>query len=220
MTTKESACTFPQDILKNHWDVAYEEKPTEKLGWFETSSKETIKLIEKSGVFKDAKILNVGVGASVLIDELVNEGYSQLIANDLSEKALNDIKVRLGENKSKVTFITDDILHPKQLQKLPEIDVWNDRAVLHFFLKKEEQNAYFNLLKQLVKIKGFVIIAVFALNGAEKCCGLPLQRYNTDMLQEKLGDNFVLIDSFNYTFVNPNGGERPYVYTLFQRIIK
>ena len=217
MTTKESECTLPDEFLKNHWEAAYQKNPTEKLGWFEESSIQTIELLEKSGVAKDAKILNVGVGSSMLIDELVAKGYSQLIANDLSEKALNDLRTRLGSEASKVTFINDDLTNPNQLQNIETIDVWNDRAVLHFFLKEEEQNKYFNLLKEVVKVNGFVIIAVFALNGAEKCCGLPLQRYNTKMLQEKLGDDFTLFESFNHTFINPYGGERPYVYTLFQR---
>ncbi|WP_428742876.1 class I SAM-dependent methyltransferase [Tenacibaculum sp.] len=217
MTTKESECTLPENISKEHWEAAYKKKPTKKLGWFEESSTQTIELLEKSGVAKEAKILNVGVGSSVIIDELVAKGYTQLIANDLSEKALNDIKTRLSEKASEVTFIADDLTNPTQLQELQEVDVWNDRAVLHFFLKEEEQEAYFKLLKKLVKVNGFVIIAVFALDGTEKCCGLPLQRYNTVMLQEKLGNDFRLIEAFNHIFINPYGGERPYIYTLFQR---
>ena len=218
MTTKESECNIPGEInYKEYWNAAYVKNPTEKLGWFEESSKETIELLKESNVPKDAKILNVGVGSSMLIDELVADGYSGLIANDLSEKALNDVKNRLGESASKVTFIADDIINPTQLQELQEVTVWNDRAVLHFFLKEEEQDAYFNLLKKVVKASGFVIIAVFALDGAEKCCGLPLQRYNAEMLQEKLGKDFELVKAFNHTFINPYGGERPYVYTLFQR---
>ncbi|WGH75526.1 class I SAM-dependent methyltransferase [Tenacibaculum tangerinum] len=218
MTTKESECNIPEEIdYTAHWNAAYVKNPTEKLGWFEERSKETIQLLKTAKVPRDAKILNVGVGSSMIIDELVADGYSGLIANDLSEKALNDIQNRLGASASKVRFITDDLMTPTKLQELNEVDVWNDRAVLHFFLKEEEQNAYFSLLKKLVKVNGFVIIAVFALDGAEKCCGLQLQRYNTAMLQEKLGNDFVLIDSFNHTFVNPYGGERPYIYTLFQR---
>ena len=88
MTTKESECNIPGEInYKEHWNAAYVKNPTEKLGWFEESSKETIELLKESNVPKDAKILNVGVGSSMLIDELVADGYSGLIANDLSEKA-------------------------------------------------------------------------------------------------------------------------------------
>jgi hypothetical protein len=95
--------------------------------------------------------------------------------------------------------------------------LWNDRAVLHFFLEKEKVTAYFNLLKMVLKPKGFVIIAVFAKNGADKCAGLPLKKYDAKMIENELGNDFELKKSFNYTFINPFGGERPYIYTLFQR---
>lgn len=198
-----------------HWDAAYTKNPTEKLGWFEEVSQQTLDLITETNVPKNASILNIGSGSSTLIDSLLKEGYTNIIANDISSKALGSLKNRVQDHES-VTFLQDDITQPKQLKNL-QVDVWNDRAVLHFFLKEEEQNAYFNLLKQVVKPNGFVIIAVFALDGAEKCCGLPLKRYNAEMLKEKLGANFTLFKAFDYTFVNPYGGERPYIYTLFQR---
>ena len=218
MTTKESDCKIlGENNFQEHWNTAYTKNTTEKLGWFEENSTETLNLITKTALNKDAKILNIGVGSSMLIDELLAEGYTNLIANDLSEKALSNLKERLGADSSKITFIADDLMKPEKLSKLTNVDLWNDRAVLHFFLKEEEQLAYFNLLKQVVNLNGFVIIAVFALDGAEKCCGLELQRYNTAMLEEKLGSDFKLIEEFNHTFVNPYGGERPYIYTLFQR---
>ncbi|MDO6745191.1 class I SAM-dependent methyltransferase [Tenacibaculum soleae] len=221
MTTNESDCKNPTEInYQNHWNTAYTKNTTEKLGWFEKKAAQTMSLISKSGLKKTATILNIGVGSSVIVDELLADDYTNIIANDLSEKALTTLKNRLGEQASKVTFIADDLMHPKKLNKLSNIDLWNDRAVLHFFLKEEEKIAYFNLLKQVVAKDGFVIIAVFALDGAEKCCGLELQKYNATMLQERLGDEFKLIEAFNYTFVNPYGGKRPYIYTLFQRINK
>lgn len=218
MTTKESDCNNSEPVdLKNHWNRAYSKSETEQLGWYETSAKESIDLLKKSGVSKDASILNVGVGSSVIIDELLAEGYTRLIANDFSEKALQDLQDRLGEKANNVQFVLDDLTNASVITRLPQVTVWNDRAVLHFFLTKEEQDAYFNLLKKVVKNGGFVIIAVFALEGAEKCCGLPLQRYNVTMLQERLGEEFSLVEHFNHTFTNPNGAQRPYIYTLFQR---
>lgn len=218
MTTKESDCKIPdENTLKIHWNTAYTKNMTEKLGWYEESSKETLNLIHKTGIDKNAKILNVGVGSSMLVDELLAKGYSNIIANDFSDRALSNLKARLGKEATKVRFIIDDLTNSIELKNLDNVAVWNDRAVLHFFLKKEEQDAYFNLVRKVVSPNGFVIIAVFALDGAEKCCGLELQRYNTDILQERLGDDFVLKEDFNHTFVNPYGGERPYVYTLFQR---
>lgn len=217
MTTNESECQVSKVNYTEHWNKAYTKNPTEKLGWYEEKSTQTLELISKTQLPKDASILHVGAGSSTLIDDMVEEGYTNQIANDLSAKSLQDLEERLGEKSDLVNFIVDDLIKPEKLNTLEGVDLWNDRAVLHFFLKEEEQKAYFDLVRKVVKHNGFVLIAVFALDGAEKCCGLPLQRYNVQMLQDNLGSEFTLQESFDYTFVNPYGGERPYVYALFQR---
>ena len=213
--TKENTDCKTIDFT-NHWNEAYIKNTTEKLGWFEKKSVQSLNLIKETKLPTNALILNVGSGSSTLIDNLLEEGYTNIIANDLSEKSLQSLKKRIKKTKN-VQYLVDNLLNSKQLIKLHDIDLWNDRAVLHFFLKEEEIKAYFNLLKQILKPNGFVIIAVFAKNGAEKCCGLPLKRYDVNMLQNELGKGFKLLKSFNYTFINPYGGERPYIYTLFQR---
>jgi SAM-dependent methyltransferase len=203
---------------KEHWNSVYDSKTDEQLGWYEVVPEKTMQLIEDCNLKSNATILNVGAGTTILIDELLKKGFTNIIANDLSESALKNLKHRIKSDFNyNLECIVDDLTQPTSLQKLTHIDLWIDRAVLHFFLKEEEQQAYFELIKKVVAKNGFVLIAVFALDGAEKCSGLPLQRYDVNMLQQKLGDNFKLIDSFNYTFINPFGGERPYVYTLFQR---
>lgn len=217
MTTNESDCQISEIDYKEHWNTAYAKNSTEKLGWYEEKSIKTLELITKTKLPKEAKILNVGVGSSTIVDNLLQEDYTNLIANDLAEKSLESLQVRLGEKSKEVTFIVDDLVNPTKLNIIRDVDLWNDRAVLHFFLKEEEKQSYFDLIKKVVKPNGYVIIAVFALDGAEKCCGLPLQRYDAQMLQDYLGDDFILLEKFNHTFVNPYGGERPYVYTLFQR---
>ncbi|MCX7548502.1 methyltransferase domain-containing protein [Xanthomarina sp. F1114] len=204
--------------LKSHWNKAYD-KEDNQLGWFEENPAPTMQLIEACKLEKDAKILNVGVGTTNLIDTLLDEGYTNLIANDLSDFALQKLKNRIKQSHNyQLTTITDDLTNPTELQNLENVNLWIDRAVLHFFLKEEEQTAYFNLIKKIVNKGGFVLIAVFSLDGAEKCCGLDLKRYNLDMLKDALGTDFKLIDSFNHTFINPFGGERPYIYTLFQKM--
>ncbi|NCO63943.1 MAG: class I SAM-dependent methyltransferase [Flavobacteriales bacterium] len=203
--------------LKQHWDTVYQ-KEDEHLGWFEPNPEQTLALIAETNLSKDATILNVGAGTTTLIEALLDKGFTNIIANDLSNFALRKLKDRVQKSHHyHLKGLVDDLTNPKKLNKLLPIDLWIDRAVLHFFLKEEEQKAYFNLVKKIVSKKGFVIIAVFSLDGAEKCSGLPLQRYNPEMLQNKLGLDFKLIKTFNFTFINPFGGERPYVYTLFQR---
>jgi SAM-dependent methyltransferase len=219
MAINENDCEIIETTFdfKNHWNEAYLNNKTEKLGWFEEKSEQTLALINEARLSQDALILNVGAGSSTLIDNLLADGFSNIIANDLSEEALESLKNRVGKN-DKVKFIVDDLLNPSKLNKLQNVDLWNDRAVLHLFLKEEEIKAYFNLLKKVLKANGFVIISVFAKNGAEKCCGLLVKRYDLEMLENELGTDFKLKNSFNYAFVNPFGGERPYIYALFQRI--
>ena len=216
ITEKDSKIREVTIDFKNHWNNIYLKNQTENLGWYEEKSNQTLALIQEAKLAKNAIILNVGVGSSCLIDNLVEQGFSNIIANDLSIESLKSLKHKFDKN-NKIEFIVDDLLNPSKLNKLKNIDLWNDRAVLHFFLEKEEITAYFNLLKMVLKPKGFVIIAVFAKNGADKCAGLPLKKYDTKMIENQLGNDFELKKSFNYTFINPFGGERPYIYTLFQR---
>ena len=203
--------------LKEHWNTAYN-KEDEQLGWFEANPMQTMELVNACDLQKDATILNVGAGTTTLIDTLLEEGYTNIIANDLSDLALEKLKQRIRKSHNyNLTCIKDDLTNPQKINKLQNIDLWIDRAVLHFFLTQEEQKSYFSLIQKTVSNNGYVIIAVFSLEGAQKCCGLDLKRYNLEMLQNNLGTHFRLIKTFNHTFINPFGGERPYIYTLFQR---
>lgn len=204
--------------LKKHWDSAYENNDITKLGWYEEDPIPSLQLIQKCDLSSDARILNVGVGTSTLIDELLNFGYSNLTASDISNTALEKLQTRLGANKNKVHWVVDDLTNPKLLSEIDPIDLWHDRAVLHFFTNEEEQNAYFSLLKKIVKPKGYVLISTFNSEGATKCSGLNVKRYNKDLLTNKLGADFKLLEFFNYTYTMPSGDTRPYIYTLFKRI--
>ncbi|MGB5464437.1 MAG: class I SAM-dependent methyltransferase [Aureibaculum sp.] len=205
----------PLDYV-THWNKVYTNAEIENLGWYENDPKESLELIEKCKLDKDAAIFISGAGATTLVDELLKRKYTHIIANDIAEAALISLKSRIGKSES-VKFVIDDLTKPKKLQFLPKIDLWIDRAVLHFFLKEEDQKSYFDILKQLVKPKGYVIIAAFNLKGAKKCSGLDVFNYDADMIANRLGNEFKLITTFDHTYVMPSGGERPYVYTLFQR---
>lgn len=201
--------------LRKHWDNTYTNNSEEKLGWYETDLSPTLKLISKTGLNTSARIINVGSGSTTLIDELLKLGYTNLIATDLSKIALKNLENRLATKN--VEYIVDDLIKPTRLKDIAAVDLWIDRAVLHFFTKMEEQNAYFNLLNRKVKSKGFVLIAEFNLNGANKCSGLPVYRYSKEMLTKRLKDNFDLIESFDYNYIMPSGTKRPYIYTLFRK---
>jgi len=202
--------------LKSHWNKAYTNSPEERLGWFETDLSPMFRLINQINLPKNASIINIGAGSTRLIDELIEQGYSNFIATDISEVALKNLENRVGE--SNVKIIVDDLTNPSELNKLDKVDLWIDRAVLHFFTKAKDQDTYFNLLKDKVKNNGYVILAEFSLQGATKCSGLDVHRYDEKMLSEKLGSDYQLIEAFHYTYTMPSGDFRDYVYTLFKKI--
>ncbi len=207
-----------EEYFKLHWNKVYTRNEIDKLGWYEESPEPSLRLINKCNLRKNAALLNVGAGATTLVGELLDIGYERIIANDISSAALDKLKKRLGNNRSsRVHWVVDDLNNPNELNKLEPVDLWHDRALLHFLNDTQKQNTYFNLLKKLVKQNGFVIIATFNLNGATKCSGLPVYRFDENMLHEKLGNSFELIEAFDYTYTMPSGDTREYVYTLFKR---
>ncbi|SNQ59409.1 class I SAM-dependent methyltransferase [Candidatus Methanoperedens nitratireducens] len=207
------------DSMKEHWDEIYEALDADELTWYEEIPESSIKLLSECRINKDESILDVGAGASTFVDYLINQGFSNIIATDISEIALNKIKERLGKEKaSLVRWIVDDITQPIHIRNLRDIAVWHDRAVLHFLLEEDQQKMYLSTLKRGIKKGGYVIIATFSLKGAKKCSGLNVKNYDQNMLAEFLGEDFSLLDYFDYTHYMPSGQPRPYVYVLFQRL--
>lgn len=218
---KEESCSTSKNTsinLTEHWRAAYTDVDITKSGWYEKESRPVLELIAKTGITKNASIITLGAGATTLIDSLTALNYNNLIVNDISSSALENIKTRLGEKAKNIQFITDDIINPKELHKIEQVDCWIDRAVLHFFTAEEEQQAYFKLLKEKVNKGGFVLLAEFNLQGAKKCSGLAVKRYDTNMLQEALGSVYQLKESFDYKYTMPSGDDRMYIYSLFQRV--
>lgn len=203
---------------EKHWNNAYQKSPVSNLGWYEENPTPSIELISVCNLPNDALIFNAGAGATTLIEQLLSIGFTNIVVNDIAASALTELKNVLTNHKnSQLQFIVDDLINPTELLKLKDVDLWHDRAVLHFFTTKSQQDAYFNLVKKVVKTGGFVILAEFNLEGEKKCSGLDVFNYDENMLQDGLGDGFKLLKSFNYTFTQPSGNTREYVYTLFQR---
>jgi len=203
--------------LSQYWDTVYNTLDFSLLGWYEEIPQPSLDLISKTELDLNARILNIGAGATTLVDHLLEKGHSEIICTDISEVALDVLKNRIGEKSSQVTWSIDDMTHPNALAEIGQVDIWHDRAVVHFFTKEEDQSTYFNKLNEKVKPGGYAILATFNLQGASKCSGLPVHRYNQRMLSNKIGKDFELIESFNYTYTMPSGDTREYVYTLFRK---
>jgi len=219
---KDSGCccssSSNQVNYKSHWDTVYSNNPISKLGWYEKESTPILQLIKEGNIKKEESLFVVGAGSTTLIDSLLQNNYSNIIANDISKEGLETLKKRLGDKSKIITWIIDDLVNPTHLNNMSKVNLWIDRAVLHFFTENKDQDVYFKLLKQKVLKNGFVMMAEFNLSGATKCSGLDVKRYDAKMLSSKLGSDFNLIKTFDYVYTMPSGDKRNYVYTLFKRI--
>ncbi|MCJ7724658.1 MAG: class I SAM-dependent methyltransferase, partial [Anaerolineales bacterium] len=196
----------------------YTNNPITQLGWYEAQSFPSVQLIERCAVPKHYPIVDIGSGTSTLISDLLELGYQNLYPIDISDVALEKAKALLDkERAAQVHWIVDDITNPSTVLQLQNAAVWHDRAVFHFLTEEQDRQTYHSLLQKIVMPGGFVIMATFALDGATKCSGLPVQRYSAESLSEFFGYGFRLIESSNYTYQMPSGELRPYVYTRFQK---
>ncbi len=208
-----------KDNLKEHWNKVYSENDEKELSWYQEKSVPSLKLLSKASVAKDSLILDIGSGASVFVKDLLDLGYTSIIASDISEIALNKSRNKLGKDKAKmVTFIVDDVTNSTRIKNLKDVSVWHDRAVLHFLTKSEQRKAYLETLNKVLKTNGYAIIGTFSLEGPRKCSGLEVVNYSADILAELLGISYKLEESFNYTHQTFSGNERPFVYALFKKV--
>ena len=155
-------------------------------------------------------MIDVGAGATTLIDSLVENGYDVTVL-DISSEALRILSNRHGTN---LQYINGDLSKALELGKY---EIWHDRAVLHFLLNQDDREQYVSNLESCIHSGGFAVIVTFSTDGAKMCCGLDLHTYDEDMLVDLLSTNWVLVDSIRHTHINPFGGERPYISTIFQR---
>ncbi len=204
--------------LREHWDQIYDSMNIKELGWYEETPQPSIDLLNLCDLDKKDLILNIGAGASTFVDYLLEQGYQNIVATDISETGLQKLRERISTQLSnKIRWITDDLTKPTELGKLNNVALWHDRAVLHFLTEPKDQDTYFKLLRKVLKPNGYVIIAAFSLSGARMCSGLDVFNYNSQMFAEKLGQNFSLVNSFDYVYTMPSGEKRDYIYTLFQK---
>lgn len=195
-----------------HWNQIFDHKSDQELGWYEGDVAQTLTFLAPANLGEGATVFVAGAGTSNLIDELVKR-HCHLLLNDISDSALTQLAKRLGEGNYQL--VHHDVAMP--LQEQYAVDIWLDRAVLHFLLTEEEITGYFDNVRCSVVPGGYVLLAEFATTGAEKCAGLTVHQYNLTEMQARLGEGFTLVHSEDYTFINPFGQERPYLYALFQR---
>lgn len=205
-----------QDLVesKAHWNQVYSTKAINAVSWFQHHANDSIRFLQKTGVDQSASIIDVGGGASTLMDDLLTNGYKNLSVLDISEKALLAAKNRLSARAEQIHWLVADIT--KIVLPLHSFDVWHDRAVFHFLTSAEDRKAYIQNILHSVKPNGHVIIATFAEDGPMQCSGLKTVRYSASSLHAELGKSFALIANEKVLHHTPNGNVQQFNYCYFR----
>ena len=195
---------------KEHWERVYATKPADNVSWFQVHAKQSLRPIRGTGVPCSASIIDVGGGASTLVDDLLDSGYSAITVLDLSAAALAAARKRLGSRSSAVQWIEANITDA--LLPVHSYDVWHDRAVFHFLTSPLERHAYVEAVLRAVKPGGHVIVATFAEDGPTQCSGLPVMRYSANELHAEFGAPFTLLQHEKEEHHTPFGTVQKFVY--------
>ena len=197
---------------KTHWQNIYSQKQANSVTWFQSNPDTSLGLIKNSQIAKNAPILDVGSGASLLIDSLLNKGFTELSVLDISSSALAASKQRLGSLAEKITWYEADIT---QFVPETEYSLWHDRAVFHFLTDKADRKKYIDCLKSALKVNGHVIIATFALDGPKKCSGLEVVHYDVSKMSSELGDDFTFVEVILEKHITPLKNVQKFIYFHF-----
>lgn len=197
---------------RSHWETVYRTKAAEEVSWYQPSAARSLALIRHVAPQLDAPIIDVGGGASVLVDGLLGAGYRDVTVLDLSTQALDAARQRLGPLAAGVSWRDADI----RTVELPaaHYGVWHDRAVFHFLTDPADRAAYVARVQSAVRVGGHVIVATFAEDGPTRCSGLPVMPYSAEGLHDAFGPAFELLASEREKHITPTGGLQTFVYCL------
>ena len=199
---------------REHWEQVYSGKPPDRLGWYKPRLQTSLDWITELSLDADAPIIDVGGGASTLVDDLLERGYSAITVLDLAAPALELIRARLGEKGSTVNWLCGDVTAIELSENAFEL--WHDRAVFHFLTDAGDRERYRANLCRALRPGGHLIIGTFAPEAPPRCSGLPVQRYDLDLLRETLGGEFELRRHQKEMHVTPGGVEQMYLYCEFR----
>jgi SAM-dependent methyltransferase len=199
---------------RTHWEKVYEEKTEAELGWAQADPMVSLELSEQAGITKASSVIDVGAGTSRFGARLVQRGIHDVTVLDISECAIGRARRESGEPGEAFTWIVADITTwtPNRT-----FDLWHDRAVFHFLVDQGGRAAYIERLHRALRPGGHAIIATFALDGPEKCSGLPVVRYSPQTLGDTLGEEFKLVQSRLHVHRTPWDSSQPFQFSLFER---
>ncbi|MCK1542057.1 class I SAM-dependent methyltransferase [Bradyrhizobium sp. 147] len=197
-----------------HWDNVYATKGEAEVSWFQNSPATSLAMIRAANLDREAAIIDIGGGASRLVDALLQDGHRDVAVLDLSANALDVAKKRLGAAASVVDWIVADVTTWRSAKTY---HLWHDRAAFHFLTESRDRAAYVERLRSALAPGGYVIIATFAPDGPEQCSGLPVQRHDSSSLLAELGAEFELIETRSEIHHTPWHSTQAFQFSRFER---
>lgn len=195
---------------KEHWEKVYSTKASDAVSWYAPHLETSLNLIHQATANKSSAIIDIGGGEATLVDDLLAEGYADISVLDISQKAIDVARERIGKQADMVHWYCADITKATLPQHY--FDVWHDRAVFHFLTEEAQRVQYVEQVMRSVKKGGYVIMSTFGLNGPEKCSGLDVVRYDAERLHKEFGKTFNLINSTTEIHNTPMGTTQQFLY--------
>ena len=197
---------------KQHWETVYKTKSSEQVSWTQSIPKTSLNFIHSFGLKKNTKIIDIGGGDSKLVDFLLDESFENITVLDISAKALDKAKQRLGNRANKVNWIVCDVMDYKPNTTY---DVWHDRAAFHFLTTRQQITTYIHIASKAVT--GYVIIGTFSVDGPKKCSGLEVKQYNEEILTAELQNDFDKIHCIKEDHITPFNTTQNFLFCSFKR---
>jgi SAM-dependent methyltransferase len=200
---------------REHWDEVYRSKPPNAVSWYRPHLERSLAWIDGCGLARDAQIVDVGGGASTLVDDLLARGFERICVADISTEALAHARARLGAAADAVRWVVGDVT--TTLLEDASVDLWHDRAVFHFLTEDASRAAYITALTRCLRPGGFALLATFGPDGPERCSGLPVRRHSAADLAAALGPSFELVAYADEVHETPWGAPQSFAYALCRR---
>ncbi len=199
---------------KKHWEQVYSNESPLEVSWFQQEPTVSMRMIQDSVSDRTQPVLDVGGGASVLVDRLLERGYTNMSVLDISSKALEHAKERLGQQVGQVEWYVSDVT---EFTPPHQYACWHDRAVFHFLTDPEDRAKYVEALSAALKPGGHLVLAAFALDGPTRCSGLDIVQYNAERLGQELGDRFKFLEEVDELHLTPAQKKQLFCYYRFVR---
>jgi SAM-dependent methyltransferase len=198
----------------DHWDRIYASTRSTELSWYKREPAVSLRLVERMAADPSVAVIDIGAGASFLVDRLMADKFTNLTVLDVARHALDEVRERLGDDARHVSFVHHDLLTWEPDRRY---DVWHDRAVFHFLTDNTRRDRYVDIAARAVRAGGALVLATFAEDGPTRCSGLPVSRYSAEDLEGVFSEFFSLVEHEREQHVTPGGVDQSFTWTVFRR---